>query len=106
MKLVLLAALSLLASCKDKPRESSQPTASQPVPSAGSNAPATAPGSGAAAAPSTPDICRSGLAVIDQATCAKPEARQSLIKTRNVIDQLVKTLGEIAGADARQSQMV
>ena len=92
MKLVLTAALSLLASCKDKPRESSQP--------------APSPGSSAAAGPSTPDICRSGLAMIDQATCAKPEARLSLVKTRNVIDHLVKTLGELAGADSRQSQMV
>src|SRR6187402_1357667 len=101
MKLVLIAALSLLASCKDRPRESSQP-----APSPGSNAPATAPGSSAAAGSSTPDICRSGLAMIDQATCAKPEARLSLVQTRNVIEHLVKTLGELAGADPRQSQMV
>jgi hypothetical protein len=106
MKLVLIAALSLLASCKDKPRESSQPAPSQPVPGPGSGAPATAPGSSAAADPSTPDICRSGLAIIDQATCAKPEARQSLAKTRKVIDQMVKMLGEIAGAAPRQSQVV
>jgi hypothetical protein len=116
MKLVLIAAVSLLASCKDKPRESPQPAPSQPAPpqaapsqpapNAGAGAPATAPAAGATADTSTPDICRNGLAMIEQATCGKPEARQSLLNTRKAIESTIETLGKVAGADRRQFQVM
>lgn len=111
MKLVLIAAVSLLASCKNKPRESpqptpSQPTPSQPAPSAGSGAPGAALVAGATSDPSTPDICRNGIAMIEQATCDKPEARQSLLNTRRAIESTIETLGKVAGADRRQFQVM
>jgi hypothetical protein len=106
MKLVLIAAMSLLASCKDKPRE--------PGPSPGSGAPSVQPAPAPAAtaeqptpAPAlTPDVCRISLAAIEQATCKTPEARQGLLGARESIDKLVETIGKVGGADRREFQVM
>ncbi|HWO17591.1 MAG TPA: hypothetical protein VNO30_02405 [Kofleriaceae bacterium] len=115
MKLVVVAALSLLASCKDRPRESpQQPASSQqqaplaPAQPAGAGAPA-GPAGGAAAAPpaqNVPDICRLGLDALDNATCTKPEARGSLVDARKAIAHTSETVGKIAEADPRQLQVM
>lgn len=44
--------------------------------------------------------------MIEQATCGKPEARQSLLNTRQAIESTIETLGKAAGADRRQFQVM
>lgn len=100
MKLVLIAAVSLLASCKDKPREPS------PAPGPASGAPQAAAASGAAAEASTPDLCRSSLAAIDQSVCPAPEVRQNLLKAKKALHGIVETIGKIGGADRRDLQVM
>jgi hypothetical protein len=100
MKLVLIAAVSLLASCKDKPREPS------PASGPGSGAPAAAPGSGGAAETAALDICRISLAAIDQSTCPAPEVRQNLLKAKKAINGIVETIGKVGGADRREFQVM
>ena len=120
MKLVVIAALSLLASCKDRPRESPPPSVpqeqapAQPAQPAGAGAPTAGPATGAggagAGAPSAqdavPDICRIGLDALDNATCTKPEARASLVDPRKALAHTSQTVGKIAGADPRQLQVM
>jgi hypothetical protein len=113
MKLVVIAALSLLASCKDRPRESQQqqPAPAQPGPAQlGAGAPAAAPASGVApaapATPETPDICRIGLDALDKATCTKPESRDSLVDARKAIARTSEAIGKLTAADPRQLQVM
>lgn len=105
MKLVLIAAVSLLVSCKDKPREPS------PGPGSGVSPvqPALAPDAAAAAAEKpapTPDICRISLTAIEQATCKTPQARQGLLEAKKSIDRLVETIGKVGGGDRREFQVM
>jgi hypothetical protein len=106
MKLVLIAAVSLLASCKDRPRES------PPAPGPGSSAPPAAPAApaspdgGAAAEAPGPDVCRISLLALEQASCPTAEARQGLLATKKSIDSVVETIGKVAGADPRQFQVM
>jgi len=102
MWLVLIAAVSLLASCKDNPREPS-PASSQ---SPGSGAPPAAPASGAAAETSTLDICRLSLTALDQSTCPAPEVRQNLLKAKKAINGIVETIGKVGGTDRREFQVM
>jgi hypothetical protein len=132
MKLALIAAVSLLAGCRDDRRDapraapagsaaapaSSAPSPVPPVPAAppsgpaGSSAPAApgAPGPAAAPAPPGPDLCRRSLEALDRATCATEDARAKLGDARRSIDQLVTTITRIGGAgsgsDARQFQVM
>ena len=102
MKLAVIAAVGLLASCKDKPRE--PPPA--PGPGPGSGAPQGAPAPGAAAEAAAPDLCRSSLAALDQATCKAPGDRQSLVNAKQAIGGVVETIGKASGTDPRQFQVM
>jgi hypothetical protein len=99
MKLTLIAAAALLASCKGKPREA-------PAPGPGSGAPASAAGAGVAAEPPAPDLCRSSTAAVDQATCKTPEARQQLLDAKQAIDRIAEASFKVGGADHRQLQVM
>jgi hypothetical protein len=117
MKRVAIAAVLLLAGCKDKAREG-PPAGSQGSggvgPGTTSRAPSPVPppppgaaaaGAAAAAAP-LPDVCRSSLVVLDQATCKTPEDRQRLVEPRKAISGLVEALGKVGGTDPRQTQVM
>ncbi|HWU88592.1 MAG TPA: hypothetical protein VN253_15020, partial [Kofleriaceae bacterium] len=64
-----------------------------------------APASGAPEAP-PPDICRSSLAALDQATCTTPEVRQKLLDAKKAISGVVETMTKVGGADPRQFQVM
>jgi hypothetical protein len=106
MKLVQIAiAVSLLASCKDRPREPSPSSGSSPSSGTAPAAPASGvPASGAPPAAPTPDICRNSYITLDRATCPTPEARQSLGEAKKAIGRIVETIGKIGGTDLRQLQ--
>jgi hypothetical protein len=116
MKRVAIAAVLLLAGCKDKGREppaqgqgSGAPAAGAAPSRAPSPVPPPPPGAAAAAAAAAepvPDVCRSSLVVLDQAACKTPEARQSLVEPRKAISGLVEALGKIGAADPRQQQVI
>ena len=97
MRPLLIAVASLLASCKDKPREAPPATAGS---SAGSAAAATEAPS--ASASQSPDVCRISLAALEQAACATPEAKGKLLGAKQSIDSVVETVGKIGGGDPRQ----
>jgi hypothetical protein len=106
MKLVLIAAVSLLASCKDKPRESSPVQGSSSGPSPGASPASPAPAPSAAADPAVPDICKASLASLDGTSCTAPEIRQNLFDAKKAISGVVETIGKIGSADPRQFQVM
>src|SRR5512139_1962655 len=93
MKLVVITALALLGCKDDKPREAPAP---QPAPP-----PATA----VDAQPQGPDLCKLGSTAVDQATCAKPETKQTLLKAKKSLDGVVQTVGQTS-ADPVQFQVM
>lgn len=113
MKRVAIAAVLLLVGCKDKTREG-PPAGSQGSGGAGqgtisrapSPVPPKPPGAEAAAAEPLPDVCRSSLVVLDQATCKTPEDRQRLVEPRKAISGLVEALSKAGGSDPRQTQVM
>ncbi len=101
MTRLLIAAMTLLASCKDNARAPSG------AGSSGSGAPAAARSAEApATAPPAADACRISLAALEQAACKTPDARQSLMRTKKSIDGVVETIGKVGGADPRQFQVM
>jgi hypothetical protein len=104
MKLVpiAIAAVSVLASCKDKPRESPPASSSGPGP----GAPPAARPPGAAPDPAAPDICRSSLGTIDQTECPTPELQRGLLDTKKAIGGIIETIGKIGNPDVRQFQVM
>ncbi len=111
----LIAAVSLLASCKDRPREGPPAPAPAAAPAPGSGAPSAAPPAPAPsadrappAAPAgpVPDVCRMGLDALGRAACPTPEAQQSLADAKQSIDGIIETLGKVGSADQRQFQVV
>jgi len=126
MKLAIIAAACLLAGCQSRSREQPPPgpaSAAAPAPpgptappaTSGEAAPPTAPGSAAPpAAPPfagtvdspAPDVCRAGLAALDQATCKTPEAVRSLLGAKKQFDGLIEALGKVADTDLRQFQVM
>jgi hypothetical protein len=118
MKLALLAAVaaSLLAGCKDRPREATptpgsasgaRSAAPSPTPAApATTATGSAAGSaGGSAEPLVPDICKSSLGVLDRAACKTPEASQGLLQARIGLERLGSTIG-LGGSDPRQYQVM
>jgi hypothetical protein len=106
MKLVqIVAAVSLLASCKDRPREPPSSSVSGPGSSTAPADPVSSTGATAAtAAAPTPDICRSSFIALDQATCPTPEARQSLAEAKKTLGRIVETISKVGGSELRQFQ--
>lgn len=111
MKLAVLAALSLLAACKDKPRE----PAATPPPAPGSAAPAAdaaiaavaaAPPDGAEAGVPVVDACGISSAALATAACPSADAAKGLARAKDSIDQIVQTVGTIGSADTRQMQVM
>jgi hypothetical protein len=108
MKLALIAALSLLASCKDTAREPSRaPAAGSAAGAAAGSTAGSAAGSAAAGSAASPaDICKIAVAALDKATCPTPELLQGLRETKGSIDRIVETVGQLGGANRSQFQVL
>ena len=114
MKLVVIAAVSLLASCKDKPREAlraertSQSASPSAAPSPGQDwgVPGPSAGSGAADGASRVDICKISQDAVDKATCTTADGRQSLVDAQKAIGGIVQTIGKVGGTSLRQYQVM
>jgi hypothetical protein len=118
MKLVLIAAVSLLASCKgstrEPPRAESASASRSPGPSPSAapspgqswGVPGAGAGSGAAGGASKADICKISQEAVDQATCTTPEGRQSLVDAQQAIGRIVETIGKVGGTSLRQYQVM
>jgi hypothetical protein len=98
MKCALIVALAMVASCKDKPRESPPR-----VTSASGSAAASAPVD--AGAPAF-DVCRIGLAALDQAACPTPQILQSLLAAKKSLHGVVDTVGKLGGASPEKFQVM
>jgi len=110
MKIALIAAVSLLASCKDNRRE--PPQASSPGPGApAAPAPGAAPAGAATTGAMTPaapalDVCRISLDALDRATCPTPDGRASILDVKRSVQGAIDAIRKVGGADSLQFQAV